>query len=765
MFSCCKQFSGYRLAANLSHSVVFFARRPVVISWLSVDLFIAVGLVVFYWYFPDVSLLGWILTSRWIYLIVGCWHALCTLFGIVAAYRRQISQMKVFYGLFLVNLLLMIWMMIPIIDISCECGNFRQCEVLQGFALDDLNLNPIHPPDDTKVPDVERELGSESQPLVSGLEENASETKEEAGNATTQKMVATTAAATTTPTLATTLAPTTTPTTSTTPTPTTTTSSQAAPAQKGKEGQIEMHIEMPLSGQQDKKISLLETGQTDNLSTVQHHEGLHSQDDDADSELLSLDEFTGGHQRLVSKRRKRSRSLEVASSQLQVKESVVAEKDGKPDLDVDKLRKYFTARVVEKHAGACGDPVILKGLPNRAASELSKNVMPELSDEGNNKKILEELASCLLEEGCGGVLWKFEAGSDAAVDATLCTVSNSMEQNLTQETSQSSSPKTEVLIYQEKGLKQILPLKRDPEQLRHLWKILTDRLADTQIESMVRSVRKLGCRCNHAGCHPYEEADEERKYWCILDDDPVNIQNCRDSEYRIYVSSSGQHWSNDVCEKAGCHCSQIGMPPSSEFEKKHADSSRLEDGRSRYGSECAKWNGDEDHWEKGWCFVGWESTCADKVRAENDTNRQYSSKLPCGREGGQQRQRETRASELCMSLAWLGDLVCFTHIFMSLPMCFVLFKFISNRMGDVPEAEDQFAVLSSSEEDEDGEGEDDDKDSQATSENDQTPAKPADDAKPEAGEAKQATGGAASAADDGDKKQKPETDGDHGESY
>merc|ERR1712232_989770 len=73
-------------------------------------------------------------------------------------------------------------------------------------------------------------------------------------------------------------------------------------------------------------------------------------------------------------------------------------------------------------------------------------------------------------------------------------------------------------------------------------------------------------------------------------------------------------WSEDLCmthEGANCICSAMGMVPNQKDDK--VDEKQItQPNKMDYGSACAKWWTTD---ELPWCYVGFDSTCADRTRS------------------------------------------------------------------------------------------------------------------------------------------------------
>lgn len=136
---------------NTSDWVVKHTNSRTVAAWLCIDLFISLGLGTYYFLFRYVSSLGWVplqmMNNFKFYVLVAGIRAACTLWGITSVLRRNVRHVKLYYTVFLLNLLVAVWLMVPILSMDCHCTtNYYQCEALQSFALDGVSLNKIPPP-------------------------------------------------------------------------------------------------------------------------------------------------------------------------------------------------------------------------------------------------------------------------------------------------------------------------------------------------------------------------------------------------------------------------------------------------------------------------------------------------------------------------------------------------------------------------------------------------------------------------------------------
>eukprot|EP00435_Cladocopium_sp_Y103_P049186 s601_g14.t1 len=154
-----KNLQGHRWLRSTSEWVIRRTNSKSVSAWLTIDLLISLGLGVYYFFFRYVSSLGLnalsVMNSFKFYMIVAGFRAACSIWGIMSVLFRNVRQVKLFYSIFILNLFVAVWLMIPILSLHCRCDNYYQCQALQSFALDGKALNKWPEPahfGDRKVP-------------------------------------------------------------------------------------------------------------------------------------------------------------------------------------------------------------------------------------------------------------------------------------------------------------------------------------------------------------------------------------------------------------------------------------------------------------------------------------------------------------------------------------------------------------------------------------------------------------------------------------
>ncbi|CAJ1426281.1 unnamed protein product [Effrenium voratum] len=286
-----KNLQGHRFMRTASDWVIKKTNSKTVSLWLLVDFGISAGLGAYFFFFRYVSSLGWvpirIMNNFKFYIFIAGVRALCTLWGMYSVLVRDVKSVKLFYSVFMLNLLVAVWLMIPLLSLNCTCSqDYYQCEALQSFALDGLSLN--------KWPEPEgfgknRRVEYKMPPTPGEPELDATEDKEDFELTTTvsaQAAVGSEAKA------------------KEASNQTAANVSQAAAnvsqaAKQEKQEAEEVAAAKNLAADSQKPESLLQSGPSRQ----------------AKEETISLDVLSGGHQRLVSKRRNRRQASLLQTDQ------------------------------------------------------------------------------------------------------------------------------------------------------------------------------------------------------------------------------------------------------------------------------------------------------------------------------------------------------------------------------------------------------------------------------------------------------------------
>jgi len=108
-----------------------------------------------------------------------------------------------------------------------------------------------------------------------------------------------------------------------------------------------------------------------------------------------------------------------------------------------------------------------------------------------------------------------------------------------------------------------------------------------------------------------------------------------------------------------------------------------------FGWKCEKWTYAD---EAEWCFVGYDSSCADRKLYTDpnpiDRHSQFISKIPCLEHSGGLRHAE----RLCRLYRICFILLLIPMLFGQLPMVAIVYLFLRNRCGDLVALNRQFAV-------------------------------------------------------------------------
>jgi len=213
---------------------------------------------------------------------------------------------------------------------------------------------------------------------------------------------------------------------------------------------------------------------------------------------------------------------------------------------------------------------------------------------------------------------------------------------------------------------------------------------------------------------PESDASCDQQYgrsWCWITEG--NEETCEEAGFELYdaekkaettARSVKRKWSYEICEapvsmdslcgRPKCQCSRTAMKPDGPADL-------LEPGTQEYGLECKLWDKQD---VREWCFVGFESACADKqahfIEPTKDMRSpeevfQYKSSLPC---------QENKIEDVEDFCAFVICLLCIPLVLLLLvqpPAIAVIYLFLQNHCGDCVREQEQFEVdVSSSSSDE-----------------------------------------------------------------
>jgi len=216
---------------------------------------------------------------------------------------------------------------------------------------------------------------------------------------------------------------------------------------------------------------------------------------------------------------------------------------------------------------------------------------------------------------------------------------------------------------------------------------------------------KCVCDSRQGGCQAYLDGNAY-KYWCWIDS--LTLDDCKRRGVEMYEADEGKFWSTQVCENSYCKCSGFGMPPNPADQLD--DSVDLWDNKANYGMRCEAWNGMTSP-EKRWCYVGHDSTCADREEvicqhcAHHEGHpkvRMYRSQLACQiHNPSPDLHRAVDSAHFKCRVLFTAALVLYPLLCAcACPTSLFMFFFIKNRCGDhIAEKAPQFDVTDDDDDD------------------------------------------------------------------
>ena len=688
-----------------------------------IDLFISLGLGVYYFFFRYVPALGVapfaFMRGFKFFIVVATVRAACTTWGILSVLFRNVRQVKLFYTVFIINLLVAVWLMIPVLSLSCKCDNYFQCEALQSFAMDGLSLNKkpepeyfgkdrkvpyeVEPPRDNLWPAPPPPPEPTQEPTTSTIKE-PTEAKETASLDNKAKETASLD-----------------------------NKAKETASLDNKKTNVAEAKDMAAATQNAKDAETA-TGNAAALMQRTDHAGEEAHDSRDHSDLSLEDLISMGHSRVVSKRRQRNKRAEASLLQMESSDADPKKDDGdaksedakgKPkqdDMKSDVSRieegmedvqvKYFKSIGKNKLVsddGKIGECTAGDGVKKTVEGDWAKdqermNVLEGLSKEkekDHDKSFLQTVAKCLANvNSCEGIVWTVQKDDDKEhYHSKACTIIGStttQDETEAEIAEQKEGTRSIYLQKRAQNAKELVSNQKVMAQIRR-WACKAADKAETV--ACHQGLYNSRCRCEgKSSCRSYTQSDTgSEQGWCYIDNE--TIESCWKEKKEVYKDSNEKPFTRDICHQAdsyaaGCKCKGIGMvPPQGVYVDED-----LKD--KEYGSSCAKWNGNENKFK--WCFVGWDSPCVDRRRDRNsdfevdgvEVPGQFWSEVACDTEDPN--KRIIAAADRCENLEYAMDSVCLVHLFLSVPMIMVLYNYISNRCGDDIQTVAQFAVESSS---------------------------------------------------------------------
>jgi len=690
-----------------------------------IDLLISLGLGIYYFFFRYVPALGFaplaFMRGFKFFIVVATVRAACTTWGILSVLFRNVRQVKLFYTVFILNLLVAVWLMIPVLSLHCKCDDYFQCEALQSFAMDGLSLNKIPEPEyfpDRKVPyDVAPQSGNEnrwSAPATTSTttmqttkeeKPQTSQKKQEEKSQTSQKKQE--------------------------EKPQTSQKQEEDPqTPQAKETNVGKAKDMAEETQNAKAAQTAPTN-AENAAALIQRTADHAGEEAHDHSELSLEDLISmGHSRVVSKRRQRNKRVEasllqIESSEADGSDAKSEDAKGKPTDEQQDKWSYEVFNILDgkfedvlyffnERGGSKRKLEPVRGETGQCASDEKVvnstwngdlNRM-QLMEKGTEEKdydpsFLRAVKNCLAQKACKGIFWTVEKDDGPNYNSTACTIIGEMRLVDKDEAElQKEENGRKRSVYLAKDLDKAKELATDPKVKAAIRKMACDAKNKADAVECNKYLYNTRCRCDEKSCRSYTQRDSGSEVgWCYIDNKTLEL--CWDESKEVFKDSDEKPFTTKICHEAetyskSCQCKGIGMVPR---EGLYVDEDLTKGNPWAYGSFCAKWNGDDNKFK--WCFVGWDSPCVDRRR--NDVHKDYKaenvpaqfwSELAC--DDQEPNKRLQTAEDRCENLEYAVDGVCLVHLLLSVPMIMVLYNYISNQCGDDIQTVEQFAVESSS---------------------------------------------------------------------
>lgn len=658
-----KSVSPMRIAASISNIIVNQVRVRTVLIFLGFDLLISIGIFVIYLIFRDLALVG-IITTKWkAYAVLASLRAKLIIFGMFAIFKHRLRFAQIFFGIFLFNIVLFIFLAIPVLRLSCRCdSNWYQCSAMQVFAADGRNVYYIPPPEgatseshpgaDPRRRMVIKQMpsSSDSDPLVSLLQHH-----------------------------------------------------------------IQDHVHSSSMMNRLPKRSMARLGILDAKSLA--YEQPIAKQDFIVSNMINTSPSSDLERRLqkaLSQRMGANRTVGILpnAAELSMLLDVPTNDSHYARLScLEWLKKrqeaLTTQEEISMNAATFTDNEVLS---STFCDVLSDEMRKELKEEvktwlqrilGSSEEPVAETTT-IPEEN-----WDDDYEIATNIHVPTLTDAPTVEPHVPEsETVSVSSPKARLKTVKKKDTSALavetspiasLPSTVKEEQPRSGINV-TDSDSDDAAVAELKKDYSQTCRCEDESCLYHENADGSPRFWCYIHE--ASHASCLANNIRVKLDkSNNKNWTTGICEGRECKCSNKGEPP------KHNDpkviKQLLEKNPMLYGKECNKWTTDDTF---QWCWVGWDTRCIDRLRPstpefyKEGLKRQFKSYMACPNNDLERRLALLKGR--CDNWKYTMDVFFGLHLVLSCVMSVILFKLISNRLGDTFKVEEHFAVLDSDDEDE-----------------------------------------------------------------
>eukprot|EP00933_Yihiella_yeosuensis_P004587 TRINITY_DN108961_c0_g1_i1.p1 TRINITY_DN108961_c0_g1~~TRINITY_DN108961_c0_g1_i1.p1 ORF type:complete len:716 (-),score=129.18 TRINITY_DN108961_c0_g1_i1:63-2210(-) len=658
---------GMVFAARMTNALMGMVCAKTVMWFLALDLVMSLGAATYFWIFPNAALVGR-LAQKWkVYFALAMIRAMASLAGIAQVMKRNHSGVRMFFGWFMFSVILLIFLMNPILLLECSCRTgWYQCSAVQAFTADGLNIYYQVPPNEVKEwtpgrniknADPPREFTVVTPPESLIQAEAASvehqEHQEHRKQAMSKRALSRYGDL---------LEP-------------AVEASKLAPSKKVATSRRQ-DIVQKMPRQNRKALSFVQMP----LNLTHLREPL---------EAASLGQRKAAA--VLCDKEYAFDPKELAGSLLETRNFTVAALESRlSDLVADKISKEvrqtvkrvvstWISKYCETHKGSSTSIDVAEMEKILASDPIYKSVA-----KGNKKK-------------------ENDAGKDSSWDDDWDNFDLAPNIHVPVKThTPAGHNKTHDDDEEEEW-------PREPDDLRLDQKTLLSLDNNEAMSRIGEHYRKM-CRCSNTTSCMYFEGATEKTFWCYIDQESVDA--CHKSSVEVMKDTkTGQYWSKDLCEQRKCSCSGLGeMPNYMDSNLNVKGVKALEQNQIHFGSYCAKWH---TYDKLEWCFVGYDSTCVERIRlaAPSSTSsswpqglpRQMSSVATCDSNNLWERMRLREPVNHCFNLKYFMEVVFLLHMLLCMPMTVIIFKFVANRCGDTFEVEEHFAVISS---DEESDGED-----------------------------------------------------------
>lgn len=640
--------------------LVRYARRGPLLAYIASEIIVDIGIGLFYFFLHNVALMR----QNWYvwYLIASAVRIILALIGAYGVWSRKLQTVRMFFLIFIFNVMLVGWSWIPVMHLRCWCDNFRDCQALTSFTtVDKQFVNRETPLSDKMARLVGSHVRVQNEP-----HRGSPETEE------------------------------------------------TFMARSSVSGVLlQFNAGLRSNASTEHRLQAWHVVDTATGASSRELRQRHSRSQTrGDSSSSGAGVRRDGVQRRAIDRRAaalrviswwRTRAMWLKSQEVEASESSFIDSFYfGPDGAAWVPGAFGGTDELSCHHDVMGSPLeilILRSKLEEARWTTWKKQRTQV--DMANPKIAKVLKDCFDEVDCRSISVRLDPMTpEGTAKLQVCKQVGSSKVVPAEKSGEHADFSITLR-------RKTLPESEDAAPAQPLYS-LNFKLRDTEDGmNTLASAVETACVCDkddQRNCIR-DEGTFGRNFWCYVS--TKSVSQCLQSGYKVFFDTKqGKHWTSDICSPPTCTCSGLGMkPPTGKEVSKSVD---MWSNKLNYGQHCDKWNEDG----KRWCFVGFDSTCADRGPRQTYQNTdpawsslplQFGSQIPCIDEADQAAALKSARTK-CIAARVVFHFTILLHLMLRLAIAAMLHIFIANRCTDSVEVEEQFKISWSDDDDEDWAG-------------------------------------------------------------